>query len=86
MSDMATERVSVRLDSELRQQLEKEASLEGKSESEVLRRALEEYLSARGGRATCYELARKSGLVGAVKDGAADLSTNRKHFEGFGRR
>lgn len=33
--------------------------------------------------ATCYELAERVGLIGALKDGPSDLSTNSEHFKGF---
>ena len=31
-----------------------------------------------------YEATKKLGVVGIVKDGPVDLSTNPKHMEGFG--
>ncbi len=31
-----------------------------------------------------YEAAKKLGIVGILKDGPVDLSTNPKHMEGFG--
>lgn len=31
-----------------------------------------------------YEAAKKLGVVGIVKDGPVDLSTNPRHMEGFG--
>jgi predicted DNA-binding antitoxin AbrB/MazE fold protein len=34
--------------------------------------------------ASCYDLAQKAGLIGALKDGPSDLSTNPEHFQGFG--
>ena len=34
---------------------------------------------------SCYELAKKARLIGAVDGLPADLSTNRDYFEGFGR-
>ena len=36
-------------------------------------------------RETCYALARRINLLGCVKNGPSDLSTNREHFEGFGK-
>ena len=33
---------------------------------------------------TCYDLAQRAGMIGALKDGPSDLSTNPQHFEGFG--
>lgn len=34
---------------------------------------------------SCYELAQSLGLIDAVTGAPADLSTNKAHFEGFGR-
>ena len=33
---------------------------------------------------TCYELLEQAGVIGMVKGGATDLSTNPRHMEGFG--
>ena len=32
----------------------------------------------------CYDLALQSGIIGMIKDGPSDLSTNPKYFAGFG--
>ena len=34
--------------------------------------------------ANCYDLAQQAGMIGALKDAPADLSTNPEHFQGFG--
>ena len=34
--------------------------------------------------ANCYDLAQKAGMIGALKNAPADLSTNPEHFQGFG--
>ena len=84
MSDMAASRISVRIPAGLRQQLEQQASFAGRRESEVVREALKGFL-ARGKPPTCYEVARRAGVVGIVDEAPPDLSTSRKHFEGLGR-
>ena len=33
---------------------------------------------------TCYDLAQKAGMIGALKDAPTGLSTNPDHFQGFG--
>jgi hypothetical protein len=33
---------------------------------------------------TAYEHAKKAGLIGAARGASRDLSTNPKHFDGFG--
>jgi predicted DNA-binding antitoxin AbrB/MazE fold protein len=34
---------------------------------------------------TLFELLDEAGLIGCIKDGPTDLSTNPKHMEGFGK-
>jgi predicted DNA-binding antitoxin AbrB/MazE fold protein len=34
---------------------------------------------------TFFDLLDEAGLIGCIKDGPADLSTNPKHMEGFGK-
>jgi metal-responsive CopG/Arc/MetJ family transcriptional regulator len=82
---MADDRITVRLDEDLRSELEAIAQGGNRSESDVVREALAEYCQSRGGGRSCYELARRLGMIGCVKKASRDLSTNRKHFEGFGR-
>ena len=33
---------------------------------------------------SCYDLALRAGMIGALKDAPFDLSTNPDHFQGFG--
>jgi predicted DNA-binding protein len=82
---MAANRISIRISPNLEHRLRQEAARNGKSESQLVRDALEDYLATSGKRETCYELARRIGVLGCVKNAPADLSTNRKYFEGFGR-
>ena len=82
---MATDRISVRINRQLRRGLQEQASLNGKKESDVVREALESYLVDRGGSVTCYDLASQAGLIGAARNAPRNLSTQRKHFRGFGR-
>ena len=81
---MATDRISIRVNPQLRRGLHEQASLNGKKDSELVREALETYLVERGSSVTCYDLALKAGLIGAARNAARDLSTLRKHFRGFG--
>ena len=82
---MATDRISIRINPQLRRGLQEQASLNGKKESEVVREALESYLVDRGGSVTCFDLALEAGLIGAACNAPRNLSTQRKHFRGFGR-
>jgi metal-responsive CopG/Arc/MetJ family transcriptional regulator len=79
------ERINVRVDPRLKQQLEAEAREEGVSPSEIVRRVLEEHLQKRPPRESAYDLAKRIGLIGVFKGGPSDLSTNPAHMEGFGR-
>jgi predicted DNA-binding protein len=81
---MATDRISIRVNPQLRRGLHEQASLNGKTDSDVVREALESYLVERGSSFTCYDLALKAGLIGAARNAPRDLSTSRKHFRGFG--
>jgi hypothetical protein len=82
---MAGMRLSVRLDEQLEQRLAEEAQASGQSESELVREALEAYFRGRPRLVNCLELARRHKLVGCGKALPPDLSTNRSHFEGFGK-
>jgi Arc/MetJ-type ribon-helix-helix transcriptional regulator len=80
-----SDRISVRLDEETRHRLEAEVAVSGKNESELVRAALAAYLSERSVAINCLELAKRHKLIGCAGALPADLSTNRQHFEGFGR-
>jgi hypothetical protein len=54
----------------------------GCTESELLRRGLQLVADEEGHRTSALALAGRS--VGRFKKGPKDLSTNRKHLEGFG--
>lgn len=64
------------------------------SPEEVLRAALQEFADQTDGdtidgvgdrHENALELLQKQGLVGTIRSGLGDLSTNPKHMEGFGR-
>jgi predicted DNA-binding protein len=56
----------------------------GRPQSVLVREALEKYLAEDTPFHSAYSLARSAGLIGCVRDGPSDLSTNREHFQGFG--
>jgi hypothetical protein len=76
-------RISIRLPKKLEQGFQRLVKATGKSESEVVRDALEDYCRRHGGEPSCYDLAASAGVVGCGT-GPADLSTNHQHMEGFG--
>jgi len=58
--------------------------MSGRPESVLVREALEKYLGEDTPSQSAYSLARNAGLIGCVRGGPSDLSTNREHFRGFG--
>lgn len=78
-------RITVRLDSDTERRLRAEARAAGKNESDVVREALAAYFSGRQRRVSALEVAQRAGVIGCAKGLPPDLSTNRDHFEGFGR-
>ena len=78
------ERINVRVDRRLKQELEAEAREKGVSPSDIVRQALEEHLR-RHAPETCLDIAQRIGILGSAKGLPADLSTNPEHMEGFGR-
>ncbi len=82
---MAGSRISVRLDDETHRRLDEAVTATGKSESELVREALAEYFQQHSQPESCLDLARQHNLIGCASQLPPDLSTNPKHFEGFGR-
>ena len=62
--------------------LEKLKVATGQTESEIIRRGLQLVAQEEGRRGSALDLA--GATVGRFKKGPRDLSTNRKHLEGFG--
>ncbi len=79
------DRINVRVDERLKQQLEAEARETGVSPSDIVRQALEERMRERMPSLNCRDLAERLGVLGSAKGLPADLSTNPQHMEGFGR-
>jgi hypothetical protein len=79
------ERINVRVERRLKQQLELEARARGVSPSAIVRQALEEHLRQQAPRETCYDIAKRLGIIGSAKGLPPDLSTNPEYMEGFGR-
>jgi hypothetical protein len=74
--------VHARLGEEDRVVLEQLKKSTGRSESEILRHGLHLVAAEERHRRSALELAGRS--VGRFKKGPRDLSTNRKHLQGFG--
>lgn len=85
MSDMTRElRISVRLSADLHERIEAAAAKSGKRESVIIREALERQLAPARSAETAYDLAVRAGIVGIARGNPPDLSTNPRHFDGFG--
>jgi hypothetical protein len=86
MSDrhMKDSRITVRFPAELRRRLRDAARRSGTRESDLVRGAVERHLDSGGGAISAYDRAKRAGLIGVVRGASPDLSTNRKHFDGFG--
>ena len=82
---MSTVRITVRIEESLRDKLDSIAESAGKTESDIVRDAIEDYVSRNGPVATAYDAFKKAGVIGCVKGGPKDLSTNPKYMESFGR-
>lgn len=78
------ERINVRVDKKLKEDLEAEAREKGVRPSDVVRQVLEEHVRQRIPKPSCLDIARRLGIVGIYTDAPSDLSTNPEHMEGFG--
>jgi predicted DNA-binding protein len=89
MSDMASDRITIRIPETLGQRLRYRSRMRGQPESELVREALETYLGQPTEARPAYDLAEEAGLIGCVGKGRKspprDLSTNPRYFEGFGK-
>jgi predicted DNA-binding protein len=81
---MSSDRLSIRLPEELQRNLAETSARTGRSESQLVRDALAEFLSREERPPTCFDLATAAGLIGCIDSGLGDLSTNASHLEGFG--
>ncbi len=81
---MADCRISVRLDPKTRKRLREEVRLNGRTEADVVRAALTEYFQRKIRPESCYDLARRHGLIRGVRGLPPDLSTSKAYMEGFG--
>ena len=81
---MKADRITVRFPAELRRRLKDAARRSGTRESDLVRGAVEVRLAAEDDALTAYERAKKAGLIGMVRGASRDLSTNPRHFDGFG--
>jgi len=84
MPDMKEYRLSIRVTADLRQRLAATAKKRGKRQSEVVREAIEAAVERPKKKESALDRALALGIVGVMKGGPKDLSTNKKYFEGLG--
>lgn len=65
-------------------QLRRQSRTHGLTESDLVRQALEKYLMSSPEVRSAYDLAEDAGLIATVKRAPQDLSTTKRHFQGFG--
>jgi hypothetical protein len=82
---MTSQRITVRIPLTLGVRLRDSSRVNGQTPSDVVRVALQNYLGEGGGTGSAYELAEAAGLIGCARRAPKDLSTSRRHFEGFGK-
>lgn len=82
---MKTAKLSVRIDSTIKSQLDTLTSLSGKETSEIIREALLDYFSNLQAPQNLVQVMKRAKALGCTNKGPADLSTNKKYFEGFGK-
>jgi hypothetical protein len=81
---MASQRITVRVPATLGTRIRERSRIKGQTPSDLVRVALESYLAEDSGVGSAYEAAQAAGLIGCVRGAPKDLSTSRRHFEGFG--
>ena len=78
---MPSVRVTVRIPEELHRKIQEE----GRNVSEVVRQALKAHIGTSDNEESAFDLAQRLGLIGVAGKVPRDLSTNRRHFRGFGK-
>jgi hypothetical protein len=82
---MPDKRISVRLGPRLDAHLRRRAAHDRKTESALVREALESYLLTESTEPSAYDIACRTGMIGRAKRFPKDLSTNPKYLSGLGR-
>lgn len=85
MSDVTSNRITVRVPERLGTRLRSRSRVKGQTPSDLVRVALENYLVEDSSADSAYELAKAAGLIGCARRAPKDLSTNPRHLEGFGK-
>jgi hypothetical protein len=80
-----SQRITIRVPVSLAKLLRQRSRTQGQTPSKLVRIALEKFLGEPKAERTAYDLAKEAGIIGCADGLPADLSTNPKYFEGFGR-
>ena len=81
---MASNRITIRVPANLSERLRSRSRVAGRTSSVLIREVLESYFGQTRGEQSAYELAAQAGLIGCARGAPRDLSSNRRHFDGFG--
>lgn len=81
---MAKARLAVRIEKDLLAELEMIATGAGMNESELVREILASYVQRHRKVESCYNRAKKLGIIGKSGTLERDRSTNKGYFDGFG--
>jgi len=79
---MFSQSITLRISESLVRRLKKHAGVTGRSESGLVREALENYLREVPTSSSAYDLAKAAGLIGCVNGAPSDLRSNRERFRG----
>src|SRR5277367_6548358 len=78
MVDRSSHSITIRISEDLVNRLNKQSKLRRRSQSALVRDALEVYLEKSSSSSSAYDLAKGAGLIGCVRAAPSDLSRNRK--------
>lgn len=81
---MKSLRITIRLDEQEQSLLSRLSRRQNKTESEIVREALQVYFQVANSQESSYDLAHNLGIIGVTEDLPSDLSTNKDYLEGFG--
>ena len=82
---MMSHKITFRIPAGLRKRLGDAARRSGRTESDLVRSAIESILPPQRSFGSAYLAAKKAGIIGCAGNGPRDLSTNPRHFDGFGK-
>ncbi|ELS00209.1 hypothetical protein [Gloeocapsa sp. PCC 73106] len=84
MSDVKEKRITISINEQEQLLLSSLSRRKNKTESEIVREALGEYLKETMAEQNCYDLAVELGVIGVSAGQPSDLSTNKDYLNGFG--